>query len=195
MASNALIGKTITKGKNKGKIKVYYSHWGEANAHTAGENKPQPPEQDLDFEQIVKDKKEFGKIIDYVFCEAVWLDGECFRPIYIHSSRYMMSRKGKWKREGQGILLRARTGNELRKWLDLNAGIGLIDDLTDLNPKDKIKLMINFVVKKTDEQDIPEFSPMGYKVKYQDMRTLFDQLKQSQERGGENRPKSQMQDL
>jgi len=102
MASNALIGKTITKGKNKGKIKVYYSHWGEANAHTAGENKPQPPEQDLDFEQIVKDKKEFGKIIDYVFCEAVWLDGECFRPIYIHSSRYMMSRKGKWKREGLG---------------------------------------------------------------------------------------------
>jgi len=173
MGHRALIGNTLKDGK----VEIYYSHWGALNAYDSGGKKPSVPEKDKGEKTwIVEDKFAFGKEVDYLHHEAVWLDGICYYPIWIFPSESV--EVSKWKTERQGILVKANTGIEFNRWNAYGETKYLIDEITNLSVENKIKLMINYIVGHTCEgkDDIPEFSPLGYDWKFILMKELFEKL-------------------
>lgn len=163
-----------------GRIKVYYSHWGALEGYEAGKEKIKVPEKEKKEKYFYcKDRFEFGETIDYLYHEAVWLDNICYCPIWIFPSDSVKCED--WKTQGQGILLKSITGDNFNHWDNLDNMKYLIDDLTpELTTKQKIRLMINFVLGNISSKndDIPDFSPLGNNVKYMNMKKLLKQIKE-----------------
>lgn len=168
MGHRAIIGTTLPPD---GKIKSYYSHWGALNAHDCKEeDKPLPPEPDNpnDF-KIFQNTFEFGKSIDYLEIEAVWLDKRCYLPI-------STLRKG-----GKGMLIKCDTGFIFNYYDDILTDLScFVDKLVFLPDAEKEELTVNYILGKLpyDNNLVPDFSPSGYKVKYKDTKNLLLQLQE-----------------
>jgi len=162
MGARALVGRTLEDGS----VEVYYSHWGAGNAEEAGEEKPIIPKKEPEEKTwVVKDKYAFGKEVDYLHHEAVWLDSQCYVPIWIFPSESVNVKR--WKTEGQGILIKVDSGTDYNYYRAQSDKRDLLDTLTPhLTTKQKIEMMINEVVGSTTDGSIPDFSPLGYGVKY-----------------------------
>lgn len=169
MGHRALIGKTKLPN---GKIELFYSHWGALEAHEA-QNKIQEPKE---IEKIgeVDTEEEFGKKVNYLHHEAVWLDGQCYCPIWCFPSGSVDVKN--WITDGQGVLIKCNTGKEFSNARELMDSVDLIDQLTDFSTKNKIKLMINFIEGRSCSGDIPDFSPLS--CTYESMKDLIKKLKQ-----------------
>ena len=174
MGNQALIGRTIKNGK----IEVFYNHGGALNASQTGDKRPEEPELDQ-REGIVKDKKAFAKEVDYVFYEAVWLDGVCYLPVWVYPFEYVKSKS--YTKYGNGILVRCSTGNQLHESVIVRHVVkDLVDNLTDLSIESKKKLIINAIVSATDKDRIADFSPVGYNHKPIDTKELFERLQEKE---------------
>jgi hypothetical protein len=176
MGHRSLIGKTLKDGK----VEIYYSHWGACETHDHTEEPIQVPKYNKledNKKWKVKNKKAFGKEIDYLFHEAVWLDGVCHIPLWVYPNNKTKSKD--WKTKGYGILIKADNGKEFNEICKLGqAIIDITDDLTDLSIKDKIKLIVNNVCWEIDKELIPAFSPFGYKVETHFPRHVLQELKE-----------------
>lgn len=170
MGHRALVGTT----QEDGTVQSFYSHWGAMNAYGAGKDYPEAPKKDGEREIFTaKNAKEFAKKhVDFLHHEAVWLDGKCYAPLWVFPSSSIKCKD--WKTEGQGVLIECSSGEEFNQTLDYNAA-HLIDDITDLSKKNKIKLMLNHILGHLSCNDtrVPSFSPMGYKKECQITRELF----------------------
>lgn len=176
MGHRALVGRTQLDGK----VKYFYAHWGALNAYEAGGKKPEAPSEDAEdakeSDYMWADNRiEFGKAIDYLHHEAVWLDGVCYCPIWIFPSESVDV--ASWKTEGQGVLIRCKSGIEFNAVNSTFSLIKTIDSLTALSTEDKIMLMVNEIVGHTYRDNIPEFSPLGYNHKYENTKGLYNKLK------------------
>ena len=150
MGHRALVGKT----KGDGSIEVYYSHWGATNAYSDPHlTEPQEPKEKR---YTVKDVKAFVKEIDFLQHEAIWLDGDCYKPVWFG------------KDGTTGILVEVTNNRDFNRFCQIEKSLNLIDELRpDLTKKQRNKLKINQVIGATSGSEIPEFSPLGYGVKYQ----------------------------
>jgi len=173
MGHRSLIGKTSENGK----IEVYYAHWGALNAYDSGNENIKVPEESNEKGFILKDKFEFGEKVDYLHHEAIWLDSVCYKPIWVFPAK--TTKIEEWKTEGKGILIKCKTGISFNRYNYFEDAKDLIDELTDLNVEDKIKLFVNFVVGVTCDGDIPDFSPYGYDWKYRNTKEFYDDLKKN----------------
>ena len=154
MGDRALVGETIKDGK----IRVYYSHWGALNAW---EGDLEVPEEEDEERYVLDNAEEFGKHIDYLHIEAIWLDGRCYYPFWIFPSDKINVHK--WKTEGEGILIECTTNEEFNRTSDEIHKLKekLQKENPELNLKELKDLIIKCTVAKCGKERIPYFSPYG----------------------------------
>ena len=171
MGHRALIGET----QKDGKVKWWYSQWGATNTHDCGKNMPKVPQTEGKPDGISKNVYDFvKKDVNYLHHEAIWIDKICYIPVWLFPSDSV--EVGKWKSDGQGVLIKVKNQYDVDMAINISDAIHNIDDLTpNLSIKEKIELMENYVIGKTYDGQIPEFSPYGYK-KYRNMRQLYDEI-------------------
>ncbi len=187
MGHRALVGKILKDGK----VEVYYSHWGALNCYNAGDKKPEVPDEPDEKRWIVDNIQKFAEEeIDYLHHEAVWIDGEAYLPLWIFPASNIPV--DKWITKGFGILIKVKNGKEFNYFCDIFylerlCDWGLIGDLAELDIDKKILLIINEVVNWCSN-NIPKFSPFGYKFFYVPRKELFEILKNDDEKGYKKYP-------
>ncbi len=137
----------------------FYSQWGALNAYKG--NCIIPRQEENEEIQITENINDFiENHLDWVFIEAIWIDGICYNPIYIE--------------EGIGILVRVDDSWQFN--ITGDNCLSLIDDLRPDLPDDiRLKLKINLIVGKSFEGSIPNFSAYGYGWEYKNMKNLLSQ--------------------